>query len=118
VKPESERGGLRGTPAQPKETIRETQVFDLLEQVVAPQNMRLALKRVEQNKGSAGGDGMTVDDLRPFLLSHWSSLRSALLAGTYRPQPVKRVEIPKPSGGIRLLGIPTVLDRLIQQAVG
>ena len=117
VKPESERGGLRGTPAQPKEPIRETQVSDLLEQVVAPQNMRMALKRVEQNKGAAGGDGMTVDSLRPFLLSHWSCLRSALLAGTYRPQPVKRVEIPKPSGGVRLLGIPTVLDRLIQQAL-
>ncbi|MDQ6660060.1 MAG: group II intron reverse transcriptase/maturase [Chloroflexota bacterium] len=84
---------------------------------MAPQNMRTALKRVEQNKGAAGVDGMTAKELRPFLLTQWSSIKEALLGGTYQPQPVKRVEIPKATGGVRLLGIPTVLDRLIQQAV-
>jgi RNA-directed DNA polymerase len=117
VKPESERGGPRDTPAQTKETIREPLVEDLLERAVSSQNMRVALKRVEQNKGAAGVDGMTVKDLRPFLLTQWRSIKEALLAGTYQPQPVKRVEIPKPTGGTRLLGIPSVLDRLIQQAV-
>jgi len=117
VKPDSERGGPRDTPAQTKETIREPWVNDLLERALAPQNMRAALKRVEQNKGAAGVDGMTVKALRPYLLTHWPSLKESLLQGAYRPQPVKRVEIPKPTGGVRLLGIPTVLDRLIQQAV-
>jgi RNA-directed DNA polymerase len=117
VKPESERGGLRGIPAQTEETTREPLVEDLLERVVASQNMRAALKRVEQNKGAAGGDGMTVKELRAFLLLQWPSLKSALLSGTYRAQPVKRVEIPKPTGGVRLLGIPCVIDRLIQQAL-
>jgi RNA-directed DNA polymerase len=117
VNPESGRGGLRGTPAQTEETTREPLVCDLLEQAVASQNMRAALKRVEHNKGAAGSDGMTVKQLRPWLLSHWPSLKEAVLTGTYQPQPVKRVEIPKPTGGTRLLGIPPVIDRLIQQAV-
>jgi group II intron reverse transcriptase/maturase len=117
VKPEGKRGGLRDTPAQTEETTREPLVGDLLEQVVASQNMRAALKRVEQNKGAAGSDGMTVKQLRPYLQTHWPSLKAALLTGTYQPQPVKRVEIPKPTGGTRLLGIPPVVDRLIQQAV-
>ena len=117
VKPESKRGGPRDIPAQTKETTREPRVSDLLERALSPQNMRAALKQVEQNKGAAGADGMTVKQLRPYLLSRWASIRDALLAGTYQPQPVKRVEIPKPTGGVRLLGIPTVLDRLIQQAV-
>ncbi len=117
VNPETVRGGLRDVPAQTKEPTREAQVFDLLEQMVAPPNMRAALKRVEQNKGAPGVDGMTVDKLRPFLTAQWITLRSAILEGNYRPQPVRRVEIPKPGGGVRLLGIPTVLDRLIQQAL-
>ena len=117
VKPKSKRGGPRDIPAQTKETIREPMVGDLLERALSPQNMRVALKRVEQNKGAAGADGMTVKELRPYLLTHWSSIKEALLGEDYQPQPVKRVEIPKPTGGARLLGIPTVLDRLIQQAV-
>ena len=117
VKPESTQSGLRGIPAQTKETIPEGLVSDLLEQMVAAANMRAALKRVEQNKGAAGVDEMTVKQLRPFLLTHWPSLKEALLSGTYRPLPVTRVEIPKPSGGTRSLGIPTVVDRLIQQAM-
>jgi group II intron reverse transcriptase/maturase len=88
-----------------------------MEQVVERRNMRLALERVERNKGAAGVDGMSVKELRPYLHEHWSSLKQSLLEGTYRPLAVKRVEIPKPNGGTRMLGIPTVLDRLIQQAL-
>jgi group II intron reverse transcriptase/maturase len=88
-----------------------------MEQVVERGNMLAALQRVERNKGAAGVDGMTVQQLRPYLQQHWPTLKSSLRAGTYRPQPVKRVEIPKPVGGKRLLGIPTVVDRLVQQAI-
>jgi RNA-directed DNA polymerase len=76
-----------------------------------------ALQRVERNGGAPGVDGMTVEELRPWLRSHWERIRTELLQGQYRPQSVRRVEIPKPGGGERLLGIPTVLDRLIQQAL-
>jgi RNA-directed DNA polymerase len=75
------------------------------------------LAQVKRNKGAAGFDGMNVDDLPAYLKEHWPTIRAQLLDGTYKPQPVRRVEIPKASGGMRLLGIPTVLDRLIQQAV-
>jgi len=80
-------------------------------------NMLTALKRVESNKGAAGMDGMEVKDLSGYLKAHWLEVRAALESGKYRPSPVRRVEIPKPDGGARQLGIPTVLDRLIQQAV-
>src|SRR5205814_8226200 len=76
-----------------------------------------ALRRVKANKGSPGIDGMTVEELSGHLKEHWPVIREQLLNGTYTPQPVKRVEIPKPDGGMRKLGIPTVLDRFIQQAV-
>ncbi|WP_343800027.1 group II intron reverse transcriptase/maturase, partial [Bacillus carboniphilus] len=76
-----------------------------------------ALKRVERNKGSHGVDEMSVKDLRRHLYENWDSLREALRNGTYQPSPVRRVEIPKPNGGVRLLGIPTVTDRFIQQAI-
>jgi group II intron reverse transcriptase/maturase len=79
--------------------------------------MQTALKRVESNKGAAGIDGMEVQDLHHFLKEHWLEVREALESGTYRPSPVRRVEIPKPDGGVRQLGMPTVLDRLIQQAI-
>jgi RNA-directed DNA polymerase len=75
------------------------------------------LAQVKRNKGAAGIDGMSVDDLPAYLKEHWPAIRAQLLDGAYKPQPVRRVEIPKASGGVRLLGIPTVLDRLIQQAV-
>jgi group II intron reverse transcriptase/maturase len=88
-----------------------------MEQVVVAQNMRRALKQVKSNKGSAGVDGMTVHELDGYLRQHWPQLRQELLTGRYRPQPVRRVEIPKPGGGVRELGIPTVVDRLIQQAL-
>ena len=79
--------------------------------------MQTALKRVESNKGAAGIDGMKVSDLRGYLKAHWLEMRAALESGKYQPRPVRRVEIPKPDGGVRQLGIPTVLDRLIQQAI-
>ena len=89
----------------------------LMEQVVARANALAALKRVKQNKGSPGVDGMTVDDLTPYLAAQWETLREQLLAGNYPPQPVKRQDIPKSGGGTRQLGIPTVLDRFIQQCL-
>jgi RNA-directed DNA polymerase len=89
----------------------------LMEEVCERENCKQALARVKANKGSAGVDGMTVHELADFLKQHWTAIREQLLSGTYKPQPVKRVEIPKPDGGVRKLGIPTVLDRFIQQAV-
>lgn len=90
---------------------------ELMEEVCERENCKRALARVKANKGSAGMDGMTVQQLPEFLKQHWPAIREQLLSGTYEPQPVKRVEIPKPDGGKRKLGIPTVLDRFIQQAV-
>ena len=87
------------------------------EAVFARGNMLTALKRVESNKGAAGIDGMKVEDLRGYLKTHWLEVREALESGKYRPSPVRRVAIPKPDGGVRQLGIPTVQDRLIQQAL-
>ena len=87
------------------------------EAVFEKENLRTALKRVESNKGAAGIDGMEVKDLSGYLKAHWKEVREALESGKYRPSPVRRVEIPKPDGGVRQLGIPTVLDRLIQQAI-
>jgi RNA-directed DNA polymerase len=86
-------------------------------QVFERNNLFQALKRVEGNGGAPGSDGMTVQELRPWLKEHWLTVRAALDEGSYRPSPVRRVEIPKASGGVRPLGIPTVLDRLIQQAI-
>jgi group II intron reverse transcriptase/maturase len=117
VKPEGKEGGLRDVPAQDKEATREDPVSLLMAQVVSHGNMQAALRRVEQNKGASGVDQMTVKQLRPYLMKHWPSLKQSLLDGTYQPRPVKRVEIPKPAGGVRLLGIPTVVDRLVQQAL-
>lgn len=87
------------------------------EAVFARENMLTALKRAESNKGAAGIDGMEVKELRGYLKGHWLEVREALESGKYRPRPVRRVEMPKPDGGVRQLGIPTVLDRLIQQAI-
>ena len=89
----------------------------LMEEVCERENCLQAFERVKSNKGSAGIDGMTVEELPGYLKEYWPSIREQLLAGTYKPQPVKRVEIPKPDGGVRQLGIPTVLDRMVQQAV-
>jgi RNA-directed DNA polymerase len=89
----------------------------LMEHICRRENLRKALQRVRQNKGSPGIDGMTVNKLPGYLKKHWPEIHEQLLAGTYSPKPVKRVEIPKSNGGIRKLGIPTVLDRFIQQAI-
>jgi RNA-directed DNA polymerase len=89
----------------------------LMEEVCQRDNLVRALKRVRANHGSPGIDGMRVDELTGYLKEHWPGIREQLLQGAYRPQPVKRVRIPKPGGGERPLGIPTVLDRFIQQAV-
>src|SRR5579863_3934181 len=89
----------------------------LMEEVCAWENYEQALQRVQANKGKPGIDGMTVEELPEYLKEHWLTVRGQLLAGNYKPQPVKRVEISKPDGGVRKLGIPTVLDRMIQQAV-
>jgi RNA-directed DNA polymerase len=90
----------------------------LMEEVCERDNLKEALRQVKANKGSAGVDGMTVDKLDDYLKQHWPAIREQLFSGTYEPQPVRRVEIPKPDGGgARKLGIPSVLDRFIQQAV-
>lgn len=118
VKPRSLQSGLRDYPAQTNETTHEAgSGIDLMNLILASENMNLALERVKENKGAPGIDGMTTDQVLDYLFIHWKAIRASILAGTYQPQPVKRVEIPKPNGGTRLLGIPTVLDRLIQQAI-
>ena len=89
----------------------------LMERVVGQDNVKAALKRVVQNKGSPGVDGMTVDELPKYLAENWIRLREQLLEGTYQPKPVREVEIPKDGGGVRKLGIPSALDRFIQQSI-
>ena len=90
---------------------------NLLERRLSRENMPRAWKRVKKHKGAPGGDKMPVEERPEFLREHWQELRESLMEGTYQPSPVLRVEIPKPTGGTRCLGIPTVLDRLIQQAI-
>ena len=89
----------------------------LMEEVCDRKNLEIAWKRVRGNKGSPGVDGLTIDETMDYLREHWPTIREQLLDGTYAPQPVKRVEIPKPDGGVRKLGVPCVVDRLIQQAL-
>src|SRR5271156_427180 len=103
-------GAMNGTE-NPASTNR------LMEEVCERENLKEALRRVKANQGSAGVDGMTVGGISDYLKQHWPAIREQLLSGTYKPKPVRRVEIPKPDGGVRKLGIPTVLDRFIQQAV-
>src|SRR5687768_7392514 len=118
------KGEARSAPAQETEACatrinleRPAVAGPSMEAVVERENLKRALAQVKRNKGAAGIDGMTVDDLPAYLKEHWPAIRVQLLDGTYKPQPVRRVEIPKASGGLRPLGIPTVLDRFIQQAV-
>jgi RNA-directed DNA polymerase len=89
----------------------------MLDEILSRENMTQALRRVQSNKGTSGVDGMSVDELQPYLMPRWSFIKAELLDGTYKPSAVKQVEIPKPNGSKRKLGIPTVLDRLIQQAI-
>jgi RNA-directed DNA polymerase len=116
---EAQSTASRGTEAWAAKASLEhpAVVGPSMEAVVERENLKKALAQVKRNKGAAGIDGMTVKDLPAHLKEHWPTIRAQLLAGTYKPQPVRRVEIPKASGGKRPLGIPTVLDRFIQQAV-
>jgi len=103
-------------------TARDDQIdpenAELIEKVLRRENMQNAYQRVVRNKGAPGTDGMTVTELGDFCRAHWPRIRKEILEGKYRPQPVRRVDIPKPNGdGVRTLGIPTVLDRMIQQAI-
>jgi len=116
VNPQGPAGAPSSSPAQDAARPNEER-YDSMEQVVERENMLQALRRVQQNKGAPGVDGMDVKSLTPFLKEHWQGIRAELLDDAYKPKPVRRVEIPKPDGGVRLLGIPTVLDRLIQQAL-
>jgi RNA-directed DNA polymerase len=111
--PTAERSDL---PARAEDVVHRGQ-DSVWERMLLRENLSAALKRVEANRGAAGVDGMGTDELRSWLTVNWSSVREALDAGTYRPAAVRRVAIPKPGGGERLLGVPTVLDRLIQQAI-
>lgn len=91
--------------------------MNLIEQILAKANVREALNRVVSNKGAAGIDGMQVEELRDYLNANWESIRQSILERSYKPAPVRRVEIPKPNGGVRKLGIPTVVDRTLQQSL-
>lgn len=118
VEPESSAGAPSiSSMSQNKENNVNEYNGGLLEKILEPANLNLAYKKVRANKGSSGVDGMTVEDLLEFLKRNGQKLRQQVLQGTYKPSPVQRVEIPKPDGKSRMLGIPTVLDRVIQQAI-
>jgi RNA-directed DNA polymerase len=113
-------GAARGVAGEETESLMATsgpespaRTDRLMEEVCERENLKEALRQVKGNKGSAGVDGITVNQLTDYLKQHWPVIREQLLSGTYEPKPVRRVEIPKPDGGIRKLGIPTVLDRFI-----
>ena len=112
-------GGHQGTepPVAKPDPESPALAEQIMEEVCERENCETAWKHVRKNKGGPGVDGMTIDAARDYLREHWPSIRSQLLNGTYQPQPVKRVEIPKPDGGVRKLGVPCVVDRLAQQAV-
>lgn len=104
-------------PKREREDDVKIETSNLLDRILARENMKLAMKRVIKNGGSHGVDGMGCDELRTNIIQHWDKIKIKLLDGTYKPSPVRRVEIPKSDGGKRLLGIPTVMDRMIQQAI-
>lgn len=112
---ESRESAGQGLAAAREISCPETMM--LMEQVVGYGNLHDALRKVESNKGAPGVDGIAVGELRLWLGKHWQRIKAELLAGEYKPQPVRRVDIPKPGGGTRMLGIPTALDRFIQQAL-
>jgi group II intron reverse transcriptase/maturase len=117
VKPEDPRSERSSDPAPDDTAAHPAEEGSLWEQFLARGNLAEALRRVERNAGASGIDGMSTEELRPWLHEHWPQIRSQLDAGTYRPQPVRRVMIPKPSGGQRKLGVPAAVDRLICQAI-
>ncbi|MEA5052623.1 MAG: group II intron reverse transcriptase/maturase [Propionicimonas sp.] len=118
-----ERGGAECLPGAGRSDLsagaggRDVEPVGLWDEFVDPRNLSVALLRVRANRGAAGVDGMTTGEIAPWLMVHWEQVRVALDEDTYRPSPVRRVVIPKPGGGERLLGVPTVLDRVIQQAL-
>jgi len=116
---EAPKASQEGTeaPTAKCDTERPASHEQLMEEVCERENCWQAYKRVKANRGSPGIDGMTIGDLSGYLREYWPRIREQLLRGTYQPQPVRRVEIPKPDGGVRKLGIPTVLDRFVQQAM-
>jgi RNA-directed DNA polymerase len=117
VRPAEPTAERSGRSAHSMEDVHREQEPSLWELMLSKENLLAALNRVEVNRGAPGVDGMTTAELRPWLLVHWPAVRAGLDAGTYRPSPVRQVIIPKPGGGERILGVPRVLDRLIQQAV-
>lgn len=117
VKPEAQSDEGTETPTAGSEAESQAGNERLMEVILERENLKQALRRVEANKGAAGVDGMRVKELRAHLKQRWPALREELLSGTYQPAPVRRKEIPKAGGGMRKLGIPTVVDRFIQQAV-
>lgn len=117
VKPEAPREERSGFSAPGTAEPHPAAAKDLWEKFLSRENLVAALRRVEQNAGAPGVDGVKTKELRPWLHDHWPEVRAMLDAGTYRPQPTRRVTIPKPSGGQRELGVPTALDRVIQQAL-
>ena len=114
-KPRAKRGGAELGAATSGRTKSEDRM--LMEEVVERSNLKRAYQRVVENKGAPGVDDVSVPEFKDWLKMHWPSVKIALLEGRYLPRPVRRVDIPKPSGGIRTLGVPTVVDRLIQQAL-
>lgn len=117
VKPKAPREEQSGFPAPGTAEPHPAATGDLWEKFLSRENLVAALRRVERNAGAPGVDGMQTKELRSWLHDHWPEIRAKLDAGTYRPQPTRRVTIPKPSGGERELGVPTALDRVIQQAL-
>lgn len=117
MKPEAPREEQSGFPAPGTAEPHPAATGELWERLLSRENLAAALRRVERNAGAPGVDGMQTTELRSWLHDHWPEVRAALEAGTYRPQPTRRATIPKPSGGERQLGVPTALDRLIQQAL-
>jgi RNA-directed DNA polymerase len=117
---EAPMADVQGTepPMAKRAAESPTGLARLMEEVCEPENLRRAWQQVKANQGSPGVDGMTIERTEGYLKQQWPAIREELLAGRYRPAPVRRVEIPKPDGGVRKLGIPTVVDRLIQQAIG
>lgn len=117
MKPEAPREEQSGFPAPGEAEPHPAVANDLWEEFLSRGNLAAALRRVERNAGAPGVDGLKTQELRPWLHDHWPAVRAMLDAGTYRPSPTRRVTIPKPSGGQRDLGVPTALDRVIQQAL-
>ena len=117
MKPEDYRPERSSDPAPDDTAAHPADAGSLWELFLSRGNLAEALRRVERNAGAPGIDGMSTEELRPWLQDHWPQIRSELDAGTYRPLPVRRVMIPKPSGGQRKLGVPAAVDRMICQAI-